>query len=302
VSQFPVHELGADVRRERAEQLGSKPKFWFRHADGKFWLFKYARPNTGEHWAEKIAAEIAQMLGLPHAVVQLARHEGKWGVMTCDFTNEGLSSLVHGNELLTELDPKYPAAHTYHVRAHTLDAVQAVLGQEFIKPPASNRLPRGFAPFDVFVGYLLLDALIGNTDRHHENWGVLLASSSSLRRSAELAPTFDHASSLGRELTDDGRRNKHRRGGLEAASQYFSKARSALFLTPQARKPMSPLQAFRTAAAKAAPAGQFWLDQLRVHHHELNAVLNAVPDEAMTPVARSFCDQLLSTSARTLLE
>jgi hypothetical protein len=23
----------------------------------------------------------------------------------------------------------------------------------------------------IFVGYLLFDALIGNTDRHHDNWG-----------------------------------------------------------------------------------------------------------------------------------
>jgi hypothetical protein len=26
------------------------------------------------------------------------------------------------------------------------------------------------AGYEIFVGYLLFEALIGNTDRHHENW------------------------------------------------------------------------------------------------------------------------------------
>ena len=30
---------------------------------------------------------------------------------------------------------------------------------------------------DLFIGYILLDALIGNGDRHHENWGFVLSSS-----------------------------------------------------------------------------------------------------------------------------
>jgi hypothetical protein len=132
VGQYPVFELSANVPRERSEQLGSKRKFWFRHQDGELWLFKYARPNTGEHWAEKVAAELAAFLGIPHAVVELARVEGMWGAITRDFTRGGASDLVHGNELLLEIDPAYPAAETYRVRAHTLDAVQAVLDQKFI--------------------------------------------------------------------------------------------------------------------------------------------------------------------------
>lgn len=301
VTKFPIVELGADVPREGNEQLGSKRKFWFRHADGNLWLFKYARPNTGEHWAEKLAAEIAGALGLPHATVELARFEGFWGAMTCDFTRGGRSGLVHGNELLTELDPQYPTANTYRVQAHTLRAVHAVLGQAFIHAPTSPGLPSTFRPFDVFVGYLMLDALIGNTDRHHENWGVLLKSSRP--RTAELAPTFDHASSLGRELTDEGRLRKyHGRAGTDAAALYFARARSALFSAPDARRPMSPVAAFLAASELAPSAGQFWRDQLRSHQGTVQSGVGAVPEEAITTVARGFCAELLSIGARTLLD
>ena len=39
------------------EPLGTKTKFWFLH-DERHWLYKEARTDTGEDWAEKIAAEL----------------------------------------------------------------------------------------------------------------------------------------------------------------------------------------------------------------------------------------------------
>jgi len=301
VTRFPVFELDANVPREQEEQLGSKRKFWFRHVDGQRWLFKYARPDTGEHWAEKVAAEIAAALELPHAVFELARFDGSWGAMTWDFTGEGKRALVHGNELLTELDPEYPTSNTYRLQAHTLGAVHTVLGQEFVEAPASAKLPRTLGPFGLFVGYLMLDALIGNTDRHHENWGVLLTSSDP--RSAELAPTYDHASSLGRELTDEVRVRKYgtrpRQGDV---ARYFARARSALYWTPEAPSPMAPLAAFRAAAQLAPSAGQFWLNQLRTHQEGVKVVVDALPHEVISAGARGFCAQLVGTGIRSLLD
>ena len=60
----------------RLEPLGSKAKFWFR-VEGtptRLGLFKYARTGTGEPWAELIAAELAWLLGLPHANYDLATY------------------------------------------------------------------------------------------------------------------------------------------------------------------------------------------------------------------------------------
>jgi hypothetical protein len=296
-----VIEIPPAVQQESDEQLGSKPKFWFRHADGQRWLFKYARLNTGEHWAEKVAAEIAGQLGLPHAAVELARFEGQWGSISLDFTEDRKHALVHGNELLTELDPEYPTTKTYHVQAHTLDAILAVLTQGFIAAPQSSEVPSSLGPFDVFVGYLLLDALIGNTDRHHENWGILLTPSTPDR--AALAPTFDHASSLGRELTDEGRSRKYaRRSGGYLVSAYLAKARSALFETPASKQPQSPIAAFRRAATLAPKAGRHWADQLRSCSHGLPDVVDSVPEEAISPPARDFCRQLLIQTAQDLLK
>lgn len=300
LSPVRVVEIPTAVQRESDEQLGSKRKFWFRHADGQRWLFKYARHNTGEHWAEKIAADIAQVLGLPHAVVELARFEGHWGSISLDFTEDRKYVLVHGNELLTEFDPAYPTAKTYHVQAHTLDAILAVLEQTSIEAPQMPNPPSSLGPFDVFVGYLLLDALIGNTDRPHENWGILTTPAGPRR--AHLAPTFDHASSLGRELTDEGRIRKYAREGRYRVDEYLRKARSALFETMASKQPQSPLAAFQGAAKLAPQAGRYWTDRLRQSVQNLRFVVNSVPDEAISGPARDLCSQLLVQTAQDLLK
>jgi hypothetical protein len=77
---------------EDTEQMGSKEKFWCkrRETDERY-LLKYPRPNTGEDWAEKIAAELAGEGGLhlPHAGVDLATFQGRAAVLVRDFLGEG---------------------------------------------------------------------------------------------------------------------------------------------------------------------------------------------------------------------
>lgn len=301
VAAYDVVEIPAGIEREIYEQLGSKEKFWFRHNDGERWLFKYSRLNTGEHWAEKVASEVAERLQLPHARVELATFEGHWGSIALDFTQDGRHDLVHGNELLTELDPQYPSGDTYHVSAHTVDAVFDVLTQSFVAAPGSASLPDWLGAFDLFIGYLLLDAVIGNTDRHHENWGVL--STSTQPRKVELAPTFDHASSLGRELTDTGRTRKYGTArGAYRVDRYLDKARSALFETPSSARPLRTLEAFRKAASLSPAAGQYWIGRLRESFDELRSVLECVPRDVITPTSREFAYQLLRLGAERLLE
>ena len=81
---YPIVHLATDVK-EAVEQLGSKPKFWLRFTDDpdKRWLFKFARENTGEDWSEKIAAEIAVLLGIEAARVELADFAERRGTITC---------------------------------------------------------------------------------------------------------------------------------------------------------------------------------------------------------------------------
>ena len=49
----------------------------------------------------------------------------------------------------------------------------------------------------------LFDALIGNTDRHQDNWGFVVTLNQSEEISSRLAPIFDNGTSLGHERFTD---------------------------------------------------------------------------------------------------
>ena len=191
------------------EVMGIKPKFWFEKLDDqKIWLFKYpVRRETGEHWAEKIASEVAGLIGVPHARVELATFEntpderaarfGYKGSVTKSFMQDD-DTLIHGNQILPLVVPDYNTQEKrFRQSQHTLYNIWLALDYVFKNSEESMAAKAQFA------GYLTLDALVGNTDRHNENWGLLAKDDGS---GARIAPSYDHASCLGRELQDVRRR------------------------------------------------------------------------------------------------
>ncbi len=70
-------------------------------------------------------------------------------------------SLVHGNELLEEIGVTGNEAHDR--TGYTLGAVRNVLDR--VEPPTQHP---GLSAWEVFVGYLVLDTLVGNVDRHQD--------------------------------------------------------------------------------------------------------------------------------------
>src|SRR5216683_2117938 len=136
---FPIVSVPDKVFRFM-EQVGTKPKFWYADAvpmETPFKeerLFKEARPQTGEDWAEKIVSELCTALGLPHAQYELAVWQGRPGVISRSFVpKEGRLEL--GNELLVKRMPGYPERQTYKATQHTLGRVLAVLQRPSLQVP-----------------------------------------------------------------------------------------------------------------------------------------------------------------------
>ena len=135
-----------------------------------------------------------------------------------------------------------------------------------------------------FAGYLLLDALIGNTDRHHQNWGLLRGRGPALR----LAPTFDHASSLGFLLNDAQRVRYLSQSGGQSVDAYAARARS-----PWSGK-ISPIDAAIAAASMLTPEEQAkW--RARSQHGYEAAVdsVRRVPNSRMSSSSREFALSLI---------
>jgi hypothetical protein len=295
---YPIIEVSkqdADI----VEQLGTKPKFWSRGKDGRSYLFKESRPDVGEHWAEKVACELSELLGIPHAKYELANFQGIKGVICYNFVPVG-GDLIHGNELLLARDKKYPNTRFYQVKEHTLDLVMDTIDRTKALPPigwADNETIRRAA--DVFVGYLMLDAWIANQDRHHENWGLIWT-----ERTVHLAPSYDHASSLGRNESDE--RRKHRlinkgRDGRTIIESYVENAYSA-FYTYDGSNRLKTMEAFEFAARRNPVAGNFWLSRLgEVAVSDIQTIFGMIPKSEISDLAIEFAQRMLSLNKQMLL-
>lgn len=296
-STFPIVTVPNDAG-ESIEQLGTKRKFWFA---GKRRLYKEGRPGTGEDWAEKVACEICALLDLPHAHYDLARWGDREGVVTDSFVPVGCR-LVSGNELLSKIHADYSRGSRYQRREHRVSTCLVICGGSRVELPDGYVAPSEITTgADVMVGYLMLDCLIGNQDRHDENWGLVWCPADPPR--IRLAPTYDHASSLGRNESDERRlfrlQTKDKGAGVSA---YCAKARSAFYEHGNANRAVSTLAAFATAARLRKRASGYWLGRLaRLDDGDFEAIVDRVPSRLMSEPAARFALKMLQVNQARLL-
>lgn len=277
-----------------AEQMGSKEKFWFRNPDDsekRDWLFKFPTPGTGQHWAEKVAYEIACEMKIVAPRVELAEFDGRQGSATLSFTKVRAGNtyeryeLFHGNQILAGMDAEYDPDRGGR---HPLHSVQRI-----------------FKSMDIFqlreyaescrvklAEYLIFDALIGNVDRHHENWGILRKQLREGNYRGRLAPSFDHASSLGRELADEGGRQSRKRYLEElGVKKYSERASGAVFVDEGSKRGPSPIKLIEWCLAQNDLRGYFQeaLKKIRnLNSSTMERVVACMPPNWMSDLEKCF--------------
>lgn len=235
--------------------------------------------------------------------------EDSRGVLSRDFTERGRFPLIHGNELLANIiNPLYPKHQNYKVTEHTVQSVRHILDEAWITPRVQNETSTTLAKMyavvedvgsasDLFAGYLVLDALIGNTDRHRENWAIIRAG-----RQLCLSPTFDHASCLGFNLSDAERSDRMTPGRNRSVETFADKALSKLYLKIGDAKPLTTLAAFAEATKDRAAARQAWIDRVRkIADDDFRAIIDRIPEERMSKPAREFALALLKVNRDRIL-
>lgn len=202
--------------------------------------------------------------------------------------------MVHGNEILAMRVTGYDTGKTFRQSDHTLENIEAAIRGLFPVDQANDMLTE-------LAGYMVLDALIGNTDRHHENWGLLLHLQASPRTLVlSVAPSFDHASSLGRELRDE-RRIELLAGGR--VGWYLGKARGGIFRGPEERHGENPLR-FVQVAARAYPS--FFRPTLErvaaLQEVDVHQIVEALPDERASVHEKRFAEAMILSAQASLRE
>lgn len=262
----------------------------------KHWLWK-SRQVTGNgsdraltDCAEVFVSRLAAMLEIPAADCRFAVCDGEPGVISRNVTPRGFS-LYPGRMYLPEIEgyERLPATSAAgrprgqmgRDRGYTLDAVHTVLAG-VAPPPGVTEL----TSFGVFAGYLVLDALVGNTDRHPGNW-ALLESDDDARRF--LAPTYDHGSALGAGLTDENRRSRK--------PETFAAKGTANPFEPKKQLLVDlALEAVRRADAAA------WLERVAaLDPNDVGSILEA-PSSRLSDVASTFMEHVVLENRRRLCD
>lgn len=204
---FPTFPVGSKPKRmiicpSQAQESG----LIANHA----YLFKIAEQwQTYQVWSEFLAYRLSIIAGLkvPPAFIAVHQETGETGVLLEFFygypDEENPAQFIPASEFLRLKDPKVGRPH---------DIQRNLILTKFL---AIQNAPKWWAKTLVF------DALIGNTDRHPENWGILVrrkkrrwttglpsAKFSDIWRyffhgivkaDFSLSPRFDNATSLGYE-------------------------------------------------------------------------------------------------------
>lgn len=174
--------------------------------DGCLYYFKTSLKKEGrdykyEFWSEIIASEIGQFLGLNILHYDVAWKDNGLGCLSKSMIDPLKEELQEGYKWLTGFDTKYDI---YDDEAYTFQSIERMLNAIFKQENFINKI----------IEIIVFDSIIGNEDRHQENWSIIvtnqLVNKNSIFRkgktisetSYSFAPIYDSGSSMGRELTD----------------------------------------------------------------------------------------------------
>lgn len=193
---------------------------------GDLYYFKSSLITEGrnykyEFWSEIIAYKIGQLLNMDILEYDIALRGGHIGCISKSMVKEGESSLIEGVRYLSGyypgFDPETRAGRKEYDYQLIMDSLETYSLQKF----KIN-----------IISIIIFDSIIGNGDRHQENWAVILSDetynkvgnnilfkifcffqkkikSDYLKKNLKLllvdkfAPIYDSGSCLGRELDEN---------------------------------------------------------------------------------------------------
>lgn len=284
------------------ETNGEDETLWLAEpGTGTAWMYKPPTVKNGfrqrEDFAEYLAGELAGLLRVPCATVQLADLNGDRGCISRDLKPPRWE-MQAGALLLADRDPAYrpgtdkPKGRPGHSLARIAEALNCV------DLPPEHPVPAGFGSFDVFTGFLVLDAWIANRDRHDENWSVLLPPPGDNR--LYLCPSYDQAGSLAYNVPDQACAGQLAEPG--GVARWAAKGTAWRFEHDPSAGPCTLVDLAVDALQRCTDiARRYWLDNLAnvSHTTSVTGLLQDVPD--LSQDWRTFASELLRINQERLL-
>jgi hypothetical protein len=190
--EFPIFPQGSREKKALFSPEGTLGFIVDRHR----YLFKYSvRRHPVQFWSEIIAYEIGRVMdvAVPPALVSIDA-DGQAGALIEFFyghpSDQEALRYVAGADYFVRIIPGFD---TKTGRQHSVRGIVRICR-------SFERLGMLKGWVDYWAKVFAFDAVIGNTDRHQENWGLLWNEDAT---EASFAPAFDNGTSLGYEQLDE---------------------------------------------------------------------------------------------------
>lgn len=239
---FAVYPEGA--REKNLFQSPSTPPYKFIKPNYKYLFKKSVHRHPVQFWSEIFAFRFGEVLGVkvPPAFVAFNSKTGEYGALIEWFYSSPKERYIAGGDLMIRIDKSFD-------RDKGADhCLQYILRLGYVLNRAEQL--RLMSDWNIeWAKILTFDALIGNTDRHQENWGIitqmvtpdpkyklirrLLRRSSSLYWNCKLSPAFDNGTSLMYEIFDENLKNFER---SDRRIKYIKRGRHQMKINPDDAK------------------------------------------------------------------
>lgn len=164
------------------EGSGRSEKIWLINPNTKqIGLFKYKKDqHTTDHISEYIAYKLACLLNIECAKYEVGTYYGREGGMSYNILTNDKQRLIEGVDYIYGKYPSYDVNKLMNIsdgKVYSLEMIKESI-QQIIE-------------YKIFLVIPLFDYLIGNTDRHQNNWALIIEN-----EKARLSPLYDNSSSL----------------------------------------------------------------------------------------------------------
>ena len=129
-----------------------------------------------EFWSEIIASEVGTLLGFDLLRYDIAFNSKEIGCISESMTQEGVNKLTEGVSYLTGYDTTYNPKDKNSKKQYTFQLIFEALGFFQLSRFAEN-----------IIQIIIFDSIIGNSDRHQENWGIITAYNDIIATIEEIA-------------------------------------------------------------------------------------------------------------------
>lgn len=175
--EYNIFKVGIDfyfLSNVSMNTKGTRYKRIARSREGENEIyFKYESYNCSESCSEKMSFEIAKVLGYSCARIEFGEdEEGRIGILNYLFVNR--QDEVH-SDAISYINKEYSKRGEFYIISNIkrcLDEIDNELFKDFLK-------------------IMIFDCLVGETDRHEENWGITRVDGK-----YKLSPLYDNGCNL----------------------------------------------------------------------------------------------------------